>query len=860
MTIRTFAISKLDKVYYSQKSHSRRLSMAEITGFEELDSFGKLRDYVMGLRYPTPQADKLESFGWVPTLFYPTERTFSSVGGALTKFGCWRTGDAEDPGNALSVFYGDVDNANAAHPVVSMETVASKLTAACGPLNFFMYTSFSDTERKPKFRVVIETDRNISRAEMLKIALYLNETAFDYQADLSIYDPGDFVFAPPHQSLSLEQLSGNALAVDDILGKQAANPGALENYIALRQPSAPKVTPTAAQLAAMRDKANDMNIRPEVNVSSPDVVNPAWRELYRQCGKDGHWQTMRSILGMIWAKNGGDLTYGEMDAILREIDAADGDYFVAKYGDARVNEMLTWLMSLPVEPREAIWLPILERNEAGLTILAKEAECGEGKTHDELTRMAREKGRYVYAVQKISDIEQRRKEFAKIAGPTSAHAFTIKEAHSNNGGLKVSLQLQNIRDELDRLPAGKPMIVFVAQQGAMQMDWARWGDFELILDEVPDTFATYQIKAKTHAALLQEYVRVETEDGDCYRLGLTSKGSDLAAANDIDDYDSVHYGLTLMMAKNNAHVWVKKDGWDSPAEQGRMEFFAITTPLNLTPFKSVRMLGDELRKSVTARVWAEKWGVNFTDVGFPKRARLVPTAKRVSILYFAEHRDSSITRFNEGDIPLAAIGAFIARDAGSEPVLWTANETLKSVSGLPECDFASPKSHGRNDLQHYNRAAWLAAMKASKFEIASLRSVCGMTNQGLTDWREYNALYQFVMRTVLRDFASAEPVTIYVFSRKQAEYLQKRLGGKIQLVSGIVIDKPARSIHQSGPMTGAERNRVKYWRDKMTKAGVGDVRHLPPSAPLAKLDERMIALINSTALRSSNDNEIIKAA
>jgi hypothetical protein len=46
----------------------------------------------------------------------------------------------------------------------------------------------------------------------------------------------------------------------------------------------------------------------------------------------------------------------------------------------------------------------------------------------------------------------------------------------------------------------------------------------------------------------------------------------------------------------------------------------------------------------------------------------------------------------------------------------------------------------------------------------------------------------------------------------------------------------------------------------MTAAGVSDVRQLPPSAPLAKLDERMIRLINATAIRSSNDNGVAEAA
>ena len=44
-----------------------------------------------------------------------------------------------------------------------------------------------------------------------------------------------------------------------------------------------------------------------------------------------------------------------------------------------------------------------------------------------------------------------------MAGPVGAYAFTIKEAHSLNGGdLRVPLQLQKIRAELNaRQPVGR---------------------------------------------------------------------------------------------------------------------------------------------------------------------------------------------------------------------------------------------------------------------------------------------------------------------------------------------------------------------------------------------------------------------
>lgn len=852
-------MSNLTNIYYNKPRNLPQLSMAEISGFEEFASFDQFQDHILNdLRYPQAQQDKLESYGWVPTLFDLSERTLQGRDGPRLQLGNWRSGAAEC--DEICVFYADVDNANAAMPVLQMSDVAAGLNALNGPIRFFMYTSFSHTPAKPKFRVVIETDRNFTRSEMARLGYYLNWVAFGQQADLSIYDAGDFVFAPPHNTITQDQKIGAALDVNSTLALQAklqkSQPASVASFIPTT-PTLPKKAPTKKQQKAMLARSNDMTVRSGRTVADRDVFNASWFDLYRQriCG-GSHWQTMRSIMGMVWAKNGGELTYGEMDSILREVDAVAGGYYVQKYGEVGVAEILNWLMAQPVEPRQSEWHPILDKQDTGLIIEAKEAECGEGKTRDELLRIGKERGRYVYVVPKIDDIDKRRKELFALVGGLAAHSFTIKEAHSRTeGDLRVPLQLLKIRNDLSSLPAGKPMLVFVTQQAATQMDWSKWTDFEIVFDEVPEVFATYRIKARKNAGLLREYVHVNTDDGECYQLGLTGKGRELAASTDIDDYDAVHFGLTLMMAKENTYVWVRKSAWDDPADSGVLEFFTVTSPMNLTAFKRVRMLGDEMMKSVTAEVWQKKWGVEFQCLDFPRRSRAVPTAKRVSIVYFAEHRDSSITRFKEGDVPLAAISEFIKRDTGEKPVLWTANERLKADCLLPATDFISPKAHGRNDLQHYTHVAWLAAMKASKFEITSLQSVCGMTSQALTDWREYNALYQFVMRSNLRDYDSATPVVIYVFSRKQAEYLQHRLGGELQHVSGIVVDNQPRAYDVDGPMTASERNKVKHWRDKVLAAGVSDVRDLPPSKPLSKLSEREVRLINATALKATAAND-----
>jgi hypothetical protein len=850
MNVRIYCVSDLTRTYISEKVGSTRLDMVSVTASHDLPSFEAVRDHVLNsLRYPHRQADNLETFGWVPTLYMPSERTFTSraTGVRFTRFGSWRNGTAE--ADVLSVLYADVDNNDTGRPVVTMQAVATALDGlGC---SYFMYTTFSHTTEKPKFRVIIDTDRNLTRQEMLRVVVWLNWNVFGQQADLSVYDPGDFVFAPPHAATVMERLRAMPLSVDFGLAQQARlqeeHPGSWTAYLKQRQPKADPSTPSPERLAAIEQRRADKSARPEIGIDNPAAFDPAWASFYpERIVNRSYWETMRSLLGMVWAKAGGSLTYGEMDRILRQIDATADGYFITHHGEQKAEELIDWIMSLPVEAKMDDWSPILERDETGLVVQVKEGECGEGKTHDELRRMARERGRYVYVVDKIENIEKRRQEFFEIAGRVNAIRFLTFEAHCQHRDLRVALQLFAIRQELDKAPAGRPTIVFVTQAGAMQMDWSRWGDHELVFDEVPDTFQLYRIDAKHHSEVLRRYVRPETDDGDCYTLGLTNAGRDLARTTDVDDYDKVHHGLCVLLNKPNTHVWVKQQAWDNPTEGGVMEFFAITSPLNLAPFTAVRLLGDEAMKSVTVRAWSQKWGVTFQPVEFERRKRLVPTTDRVTIKYVSDHRDSSITRFREGDMPLDAWSTWIKEDARNEPVLWSANERLKAKVKLDLGDHISPKAHGRNDLQHYRRVAWLVAMKASKFEISTLKEVCCLSAHELTEWREYNVMFQFVMRSILRDFTSAEPVAIYVFSRRQAEYLQERLGGRIEKVTGIVTDKPSRCLDEEGPMTDAERQKVRYWRRKMVSAGVTDVRLL---AKAGKLSEREIRLVNATSER-----------
>ncbi len=60
-----------------------------------------------------------------------------------------------------------------------------------------------------------------------------------------------------------------------------------------------------------------------------------------------------------------------------------------------------------------------------------------------------------------------------------------------------------------------------------------------------------------------------------------------------------------------------------------------------------------------------------------------------------------------------------------------------------------------------------------------IRDVFGVTKDEFDRAREYEALYQFVMRSNLRVYDSDKKVDMYVFSKAQAEFLHKITGAPI---------------------------------------------------------------------------------
>ena len=408
MQSRTYTISALTNIFTDYQSGVKRLNMVGVSNTKTFASFTELCERVLvELRYPQEQDQKLETYAFTLSAFNKSTRTGTRKdGSSFSRTAIWRKGASEVDG--LSAFYCDVDNANPDQQHVTRADVKLKLQAL--GLSYFGYTSYSHTSAQEKFRVIVDLDRDVTRSELLRLAVFLDWNVFGHQADMSIYDPGDCLFAPPFHCETFSMLDGAPLVVDQTLADlellQKEEPSCWSRTIARQQPvKRAKLVPIDD--AVQESRRADRTVRPEISIDSPDVFNPAWETLYRDRVCGGHWETMRSLLGMIWVKSGGTLSFGEMRHILDQIDATAERYLLRVHGEQKAVEIIDFIMSCMVELREDDSCSLLEADEIGMTIHVKEAECGQGKTRTtNLDGSLRERGRYVYVVDKIENMPE----------------------------------------------------------------------------------------------------------------------------------------------------------------------------------------------------------------------------------------------------------------------------------------------------------------------------------------------------------------------------------------------------------------------------------------------------------------------
>lgn len=312
------------------------LHQAKIDKFHEYDDFEAfVRGFVATAVYPTPQASKTESYGWTPVAFEESEWRPKSRPDATPKRGLWRVGHAST--NRLTLHYGDIDNDRSGE-WVSFEEVCSTLRGL--GLSYLAYTSYSHLKKQPgqhKVRFVLPVSRVMSYDEARAVAVVFHEV-FRRQSDLTIFDPGDFLYGPPHGGEIDSWVEGQSLDVDKALALFGELPD--EAQAQIRPKSAEPARPlTPEESRAAYEAERDKSIRADISIRNEAVFNPGWfNDLYGLSQGGSHRQTLLSLLSKVHVKTSYSLSFGELRSIQRELDAEWGFYCERKYGKTALED------------------------------------------------------------------------------------------------------------------------------------------------------------------------------------------------------------------------------------------------------------------------------------------------------------------------------------------------------------------------------------------------------------------------------------------------------------------------------------------------------------------------------------------
>ena len=466
------------------------------------------------------------------------------------------------------------------------------------------------------------------------------------------------------------------------------------------------------------------------------------------------------------------------------------------------------------DKREQHWVKPLAEYEVN----ALNAPCGAGKTYQMLSNIVMKGGRWVYACDMVKNIKEREDEFRQLALKYNKFGFQVHMAYYD-ASTPVAKQVKAIMDGL----YSRNVIIFITHAALQILDASIFIGFSLVIDEAYEVISKFERKWNCNIELADRYFEVVDTNSDYYQITSTPEGSALVNANKFDDINDTFEDLLRVLSGQYTSLWVMKNEWAKRSES-KICFWVVSSPNFIECFSEVWLIGDELKCSPIYLVWylQHKVRFKFHEVS-NQRKRAVELSQRGTIYYFTEKRQASTNQFRKGDSPLLAISKWIIANFKDDAFYYAYNETKGHIIAdiEEECKRAekiSLKATGINTLQHHTMCIWLGSMKLSAQEKALMETVFDIEHDTQVRWREYNPLYQFVMRSALRSYTNDARVSIFVFDKYQADYLHERTGMPVEHVPGVVsvdaVSTGGRPALGARPMSSTERSRASRARKK----------------------------------------------
>ena len=428
------------------------------------------------------------------------------------------------------------------------------------------------------------------------------------------------------------------------------------------------------------------------------------------------------------------------------------------------------------------------------------AECGRGKTYATCKNIARNNKQKNHLVvqpstQLLEQTHQDLKDNFNVEATLITGSGSVKKViqHLKECDKKGEILLINW-ECWNKLP-----LFFVENM----QKW--WGIF---IDEIPQIDEFYNFNLLKNRGLFTDYFDIEKSVNEV--LSLVVADDEMNLEEIIDDKDSIYSGKVKKLFRKVASpfydVFVNAEDLHKSDDKSTIYFI---TMLNPTLFKGATLLGANIETNMLT-----KWFENYHDVQFHDDVDicngLLPAmdyTDRLEIQYFTDKSNSKYFKnrkmkngmsFNE------AMHQLVQIEFKDEKYIFANNNDVESDLELVDGVERIPViSKGFNNYQHIHNFAFLPALNRQPIHLMMLNQL-GIDDECIKVSTGYEALYQDVMRTSLRDRNSTKVVKIIVVSEEEAMHLVSVFGSsqKVKQVSQLFEYK------KYEPLTNRERKHI----------------------------------------------------
>ena len=423
-------------------------------------------------------------------------------------------------------------------------------------------------------------------------------------------------------------------------------------------------------------------------------------------------------------------------------------------------------------------------------------DCGSGKTTELLRYIAANPDLYILALNKIDLFEEHQTTLNSMMGSTPITTIAI---HSKDGvkgmsvGARIVEQVQSIN-----ATDTKHCVIFITHEALLLIDWKskdrkanRW---RLFIDEAPKPWQFVEKEFEVSQDSVLQYIAIKPEneggntDGKYIAVKLTDKGEELRRST--NDGLKIALNSFLNAASGCRDAFADKSFFGIGNNSTILSMFSIIDPEAFTEFKEATILAANFEHTFVHQMWS-LMGVEFTkhNAFNLTNTRTMPLKDRIRIHYFSK-KGASQKWLKDKCKPLKVVSDWIDQNI-TVPFYYTFNDA-KDLAHIrnPLGEKIKPIALGSNELKGKTVAIWLAALLGKPNEYRITKELFGIDRKKFDRAREHENLYQFAMRSNLREFNSTEMVDVYVLSEHQAKVLQEITGAEQITWVGTTLPEP----------------------------------------------------------------------